>query len=387
MIQLRGMTWNHPRGYGPLLLLSELFKEQHPSVEITWDCRSLKDFGDYPVNILAQKYDIIMIDHPHVGICSSQGVLVPLDEWVDRDFLDDQSKNSTGPSHFSYQWDGKQRAFAVDAAAQVAAYRPDLLNTATLPRFWDEAIGLAKSLPANQHVGWPLCPTDAMCSFLSLCADIGGYNFFDETRGIPLWVGVAALEILFEMLPLLHHGSLYMNPIQMYDMMAQTHEIAYIPLAFGYSNYARPGATGKIIKFGNIPTTSGIPKGSLLGGVGIAVSALSDHIPLAVEFAKYTAHSDVQRREYFSGGGQPGHAVAWRDHQVNLRSNNFFQDTIATLENSYMRPRNQAFPEFQEQAGLLLHEMLSQAAEGTSVQARIVVERMNGIYRYALRCE
>ncbi|WP_240421356.1 extracellular solute-binding protein [Paenibacillus periandrae] len=385
MTELRGMTWQHPRGYAPLQRLSQLFKERHPDVDIVWDCRSLKDFGDYPVHMLAQKYDLIMIDHPHVGICSSQGVLVPLDEWVEREFLDDQARYSIGPSHFSYQWDGKQWALAADAAAQVAAYRPDLLSGCALPRYWHEVIILAKSLGAGQRVGWPLCSTDAMCSFLSLCANIGGHQFFDEEHGVPFKVGEEALEVLFKLLPVLHSDSLYMNPIQMYDRMVQSDEIAYVPLAFGYSNYSRRGVGEKILQFGNIPSVSGLPQGGLLGGVGIAVSALSNHIPLAVEFAKHIVSPDVQRNEYFDGGGQPGHAGAWRDPRVNMESSNFFKGTIDTLESSYMRPRNRAFPEFQEQAGFLLHEKLVQAAGGANLQAKELITSMNEIYSDAVR--
>lgn len=380
MIHLKGMTWNHERGYGPLLAVSEQFRKRHPDVTLTWDRRSLKDFGDYPVDLLAKEYDIILIDHPHVGICSAQGVLVPLDQWISSDFLAEQQANAVGPSHISYHWGGHQWALAVDAAAQVASYRPDLLDHQMLPSTWDQVRQLAESLPPNRKIGWPLCPTDAMCSFLSLCANLGGKEFFDEGAGVPRTVGEAALELMFELLPLLHESSLMSNPIQMYDRMAASDDIVYVPLAFGYSNYARTSFHGRKLRFADAPSTTGAPEGALLGGVGMAVSAFSKHIPLAVEFTMFTASPDVQRTIYFEGGGQPGHAEAWRDAITNRESGDFFSATWRTLKNSYMRPRNKAFPAYQEQAGVLLHDALSRRLAKESVTASDTLTKLNLLY-------
>jgi len=65
-ITLKGMTWNHPRGYDPMVACSRLFEEQ-TGTAIHWEKRSLQDFETYPVEELARAYDLIVIDHPHVG--------------------------------------------------------------------------------------------------------------------------------------------------------------------------------------------------------------------------------------------------------------------------------------------------------------------------------
>jgi multiple sugar transport system substrate-binding protein len=384
MAKLKGMTWNHVRGYAPLLAVTELFREQYPECDIEWDRRSLKDFGDYPVDELANEYDIILIDHPHVGISAAKGVLVPLDTYIPADYLQEQEANSMGPSHQSYQWDGHQWAMAVDAAAQVASYRPDLLGAADVPRSWQQLLKLAKSLPKGRKVGWPLCPTDAMCSFLTLCAGIGGDGFFDETAGIPAGIGEAAIEQMIELLPLLHESSIASNPIQMYDHMGSQDDIVFIPLGFGYSNFAREGFATHLLRFSDIPTASGEPKGSLLGGVGMAVSAFSAQIPLAVQFAMFTASEAVQRTVYVECGGQPGHRSAWRDDEVNRYCHRFFADTQRTMELSYMRPRNQAFPAFQEEAGVLLHAALLRRLAGEAVDGEQTITEMNRCYDRAI---
>ena len=382
MATLRGMTWDHVRGYAPLEAAARKFGESRPDFGIVWDRRSLKDFGDYPVDVLARQYDIIMIDHPHVGISSGQNVLVPLDERIPAAYLRNQEANSVGASHLSYRWEGRQWALAVDAAAQVAAYRPDLLSEHEIPRTWQQVLELARSRPGA--VGWPLCSTDAMCSFLSLCAGIDGPSLFDERVGIAPAVGEAAVDLIFELLPHLHPSSLDFNPIGMYDRMAADDDVAYVPCAFGYTNYARAGFAPKRLRFADIPAISREPRGSLLGGVGMAVSAYSAHIPLAVEFAMFVASEDAQRTLYVESGGQPGHAGAWRDAAANETCGGFFADTMRTMELSYVRPRNKAFPSFQEQAGVLLHEALRKSAAGEVVAASDVVRAMNALYRECL---
>ena len=65
-LTLKGMTWSHPRGYDPLVACSAIWKEK-TGVAIAWDKRSLQDFESFPVEQLARAYDLIVIDHPHVG--------------------------------------------------------------------------------------------------------------------------------------------------------------------------------------------------------------------------------------------------------------------------------------------------------------------------------
>ncbi|TJV02034.1 MAG: carbohydrate ABC transporter substrate-binding protein, partial [Mesorhizobium sp.] len=65
-VTLKGMTWSHPRGYDPMVACSGLWKRQ-TGVTIEWDKRSLQDFESFAVGDLARAYDLIVIDHPHVG--------------------------------------------------------------------------------------------------------------------------------------------------------------------------------------------------------------------------------------------------------------------------------------------------------------------------------
>ncbi len=127
MVKLKGMTWSHPRGYDPMVACSKLWLEK-TGFEITWEKRSLQDFESFPVEELAAAYDLIVIDHPHVGQITREDCLMPLDDAAHADELAAIAAGTVGRSYPSYNWRGRQWAFPIDAATQVQAYRPDRLS-------------------------------------------------------------------------------------------------------------------------------------------------------------------------------------------------------------------------------------------------------------------
>lgn len=379
MPELKGMTWNHPRGLDPLVAASRAFQNEHPDVTIKWEARSLKDFEDFPVEVLAAKYDLVMIDHPFTGTAVQKQLFIPLDQFLPDDFLKDQAANSVGGSYASYTLGGHQYALAVDAAAQVTAYRADLLAQSHhfLPRSWAEVFEFAASLPDGVKLGLPLNQTHAYSSFLSLCANAAGLDFWHEDSGIDPVAAARALNLLQTLLPLLHPASLDSDPIQIYEIMSTTSEIGYVPLIFGYSNYGRPGFRPHLVSFGNIPGFDPIPAGSLLGGVGLAISARSQQQAAALAFAKFVAGESCQRKLFIESGGQPGYRAAWTDLEVNRQSNAFFSNTLQTLDLSYTRPRFPGYAHFQEQAGEKLHQFLLGQEPQHPAE---FIQKLNGLY-------
>src|SRR6185437_2696598 len=156
---LRGMTWDHPRGYDPLVACSAAWQAR-TGVRVAWERRSIQDFESFPVAELAERYDMVVIDHPHVGQVTGEGCLVPLDEGMDIGSL---QKEYVGASLASYLWEGRLRALPIDAAAQVKAWRPDRLAT-PLPG-WKDLLELA----AAGHVLCPLRPPHDLMALFTLC--------------------------------------------------------------------------------------------------------------------------------------------------------------------------------------------------------------------------
>ncbi len=65
------MTWDHPRGYDPLVACNVVWRARS-GVAVEWDRRSLQDFESFPVEELARSYDLLVTDHPHVGLIAAQ---------------------------------------------------------------------------------------------------------------------------------------------------------------------------------------------------------------------------------------------------------------------------------------------------------------------------
>src|SRR5947207_1756059 len=129
MISLIGMTWDHTRGYSPMVATAAEYRRLHAEIQITWEKRSLQAFADYPLSELAAQYDLLVIDHPHVGAAVNDGCLVALDTIGREDELKTLARQSLSISHASYEINGHQWAVAIDAATQVASFRPDLISS------------------------------------------------------------------------------------------------------------------------------------------------------------------------------------------------------------------------------------------------------------------
>jgi len=353
MIELKGMTWNHPRGYDPMIATSRAYGETHPDVRIAWEQRSLQDFADYPLEDLARKYDLIVIDHPHVGAVAKQGCLAPLDG-VGRDReLALLAAQTVGQSHVSYESEGRQWALAIDAAAQVAAYRPDLLPEP--PTRWSQVVELGR----QGRVLWPIKPVDALMGFYTLAANRGTPCAERDDLLIETFDGLAVLDALRALAVNVPRECLNMNPIEVLELLSRDGFCAYCPLLYGYTNYSRSGFRPHLVKFADIAAVGDEgPRGSALGGTGIAVSSYCQASDAAIDFAFWIAGAECQRSLYFESGGQPGNAEAWSDPALNHASHDFFSNTRATLEQAWLRPRYAAYLRFQDVGGELVNTFL-----------------------------
>jgi multiple sugar transport system substrate-binding protein len=357
---LRGMTWKHDRGLAPLLATAARWSETHPDVRIEWEARSLQGFADHPIRGLAEEFDLLVLDHPFMGTVATGGYLVPLDTHIAPEVLSRLRSETVGASHESYFYRGHQWALAIDAAAQVAGYRQDLLEAAgaAVPSTWDEVFKLA---PIRKgFVTAPLLPVDSFCSFLTLCTSLGETPFAAGSgQVVGKHAGQSALQQLQALGEFAVKEAQQMNPIAVWERMSSSDEIAYCPIAFGYSNYARPGYRRAPIHFTNIPSRPPRgPAGSVLGGAGLAISARCQELSAAVDYAVWVASAECQKTIYVRSGGQPGNRKAWIDPLVNEISNHFFAATLPTLEQAFLRPRFAGVVEFQTQASFLISDFL-----------------------------
>src|SRR5204863_5772054 len=134
-------------------------------------------------------------------------------------------------------------------------------------------------------------------------------------------IGQQALERLRILSEHSFEGAVAANPIGIWERMSSSDEIAYCPLAFGYSNYARNGYRSKLVSFGPIPSSGRGPVGATLGGAGLAISQNCKHREIALEYAFWVAGQECQRTLYVESGGQPASKTAWLDAHANELAN------------------------------------------------------------------
>lgn len=356
-VQLKGITWNHTRGLLPMQATAQRFSELHPGVEVHWEKRSLQAFADAPLQTLAAGFDLMVIDHPSIGEAATSGAVLALEELLPEEFLLDQAANSVGSSHRSYKFQGRQWALAIDAATPISGWRADLMEhfDARPPATWDELLELAR----RGLVTMPAIPIDSLMHFFMLCNALGEAPFTNIDTVVGQAVGARALQILYELLSLCAPGSLERNPIQTWQLLTESTSVAYCPFAYGYSNYSRRGYAEHVLEVGGLVSLDGTqPMRSTLGGAGLAISSSCKHREIAAEYAQFVAEATCQRTLYFQAGGQPGHRGAWLDGAVNQASNQFFANTLPTLDAAWVRPRFNGFIAFQDKASLAVHRYL-----------------------------
>ena len=353
---LKGIAWDHPRGFDPMVATAREFEKNNSDIEIVWDKRPLQAFADRPIEQMAFDYDLMVIDHPHVGEASRKGLIYELNNFLEyQDDLNLLHKASVGLSHQSYNFNDSQYALAIDAAAPVSAYRKDLINN--IPQTFEETIKLAeKSL-----VIWPIKPVDSISCFNSIAANLGSPINHIPEQFIELSIGKSILKMMKQLADLVLKDCLNMNPINVLDYMSINDNFIYCPMLYGYSNYSRKDFSKSIIHFGNIPAFDENDKncsGSQIGGTGLAISKNTKNLEIALKYTFWVASENCQKDLYYRSGGQPGHLSAWKDNQINIDSNQFFANTLETLEMSWLRPRYDGYMYFQDIGGTLVNNFL-----------------------------
>lgn len=374
-VHLKGITWNHSRGFNPMMATAQRFSELNPNVKISWEKRSLQEFADKPIAELSKEYDLLVIDHPWSGFAAASGVLEPLNDWMPEGFLADQAANSVGKSYESYGYDDKQWALPIDAATPVSAHRKDLLekNGLEIPKTWEDVIEIGrKGLLACSAI-----PLDVYGNFLNLCSTDGATIFPNKNEVVNEEAGLLALERLKELDSYIPEHFYKLNPIGALELMSSTNDYAYNPYLYGYTNYSRDGYAKYKVHFGEVLTLQdGVPGKTMLGGTGLAISVECQDKKIASEYAAFVAAPTTQKGIFFYSGGQPGHRSAWVDPACNAFCGDCLANTLPVLDRAFVRPRFSGYLDFQDNAGYPIHDFLRNGGE-----AKQLLKTLNIMYR------
>ena len=347
----KGLTWDHPRGYQALRAAAvEIAPSQ--GLEIEWDIQPLEGFESHPIADLCARYDLLVLDHPHIGDAVAAAGLQPLEAFFPASELATLDADSIGPSLRSYRHGGRTWALPLDAASQVTAYRPDLLSSP--PRTWAEVETIAE----EGGLALSLAGPHAILSVLSICAALDPANagraspdLFEDAIGAR---AVGMLQRLFERA---NQTLLAENPIGILEHMARRDDVRLCPLVYGYVNYARAAADRAALAFSNAPsaTPDGVP-GSTLGGTGIGLTARADVSSELLAHLRWLMSDRAQAAFIPDHVGQPSRRSAWQSQIVNRQWGDFYSRTASTLETAYVRPRYQGYIAWQSLASAFVRE-------------------------------
>ena len=377
-VSIRGITWNHSRALPPLVATAQRFEELHPEVRITWEKRTLHEFGHADITALARNVDLLVIDHPMVGDAEAAGALTDLLPMLSSAEIKDLQHDSVGPSFSSDLYHDKLYALPIDAAAPAASFRPDLLERHGLkePQVWADVVSLARL----GLVRMPAFSADLFLNFMGLCVSLGSPIASNSEQLVDTDIGAYCLELLYELAALMPSEIYSLNPIALYEQMASEDSFAYCPFAYTYSNYSRIGFAAKPIRFSN-PVTLGRDKSmrTVLGGTGIAISSECKDTALALQYSRFVASESCQRTIYGQSGGQPARKSAWNDPVLNQITDSFFLRTDDSIERAYVRPRYRGYVVLQERAGQVIAEYCKRHGN-----TRGALEQIDVLYRLTL---
>jgi multiple sugar transport system substrate-binding protein len=373
---LRGITWNHSRGFSPLVATAQRFAERHPNVRIVWEKRSLHEFGHASLTELANAFDLLVVDHPMMG--EAAGVLVNLRPMLSSAAWDNLEADSTGKSFGSYIYEDALYALPIDAAAPAASCRMDLLDAAGLPvpTHWGELLELAR----RRLVRMPGFPADLFLNFMGMCVSRGSTVAAGDREIFDRTIALQCLEELRELASTMPSVIYKWNPIALYEQMASTDEFAYCPFAYSYNNYSRAGFAAKPLRF-SLPVrlSDGAAMQTVLGGTGLAVSTSCRMPDLALEYGLYVAGTTCQSTLYGLSGGQPARRSAWKHPVLNQLTDSFFERTLPGIDTGYVRPRYCGYIALQEQAGIPIAQYFQDG--GRAAQA---LDKIDSLFRASL---
>lgn len=374
-ILLRGMTWEHRRAVDPLVNTVSAFRMRHPEIAVSWDARPLHGFEFTPVEELAARYDLIILDHPFAGDIAAKRYLLPLDALVDSEGL---AGAFVGPSLETYRYDGHVWALPVDAACQVAVYRPDLLARCDgqVPRSWPEMMDLGdKATRLGLKLAIAFAGVHGLMTFFTLCASLGRPCATDPTELlVERDTAAEALQAMRRLLALCPPEVLDWNSIALHDAMIARDDLVYCPAVYCYAAYAEADIPHPLA-FADLPGLDRpSPAGSTIGGTGIGVSARTAHPEAALAYARFLVEAETQQ-QFALHHGQPARLDAWRDPAINARFGNCFRDTIRTMEQAWTRPRYAGYLGFQRAAGDLVEAHL----RGT-IGEEALLDRLQGLH-------
>jgi multiple sugar transport system substrate-binding protein len=367
VIRYRGLTWDHPRGAHALAAAARELDPARDGIAIEWDRQPLEGFESHPIADLCARYDLVVLDHPHVGEAVRTACLRPLEALFQADEIADWSVNTIGPCLASYRYAGAHWALPLDAATQVMAVSPGV--AARPPGTWSDVVSLSERAPVALSLAGP----HAILTLFSVATAFGEPPAANDPAVlVSSETGEASLDLIATLHRRMPTAALALNPIGLLHAMMTGDHIAVCPLVYGYVNYAAASEGGRSLTFHDAPRQAeeGRP-GSTLGGTGIGISRRCQISTALLDHLRWLMSADAQVRFIPAHDGQPSRREAWYDAGINARWGRFYANTADTVEHAYVRPRHDGYIAFQAEASEILRLGLNERTAHPTILDRL----------------
>ncbi len=356
-----GLTWDHPRGYSALRAAAV---EVAPAGLLQWEKQPLEGFESHPIGELVARYDLLVLDHPHVGEAAALDCLLPLEEVFSAEQVATWTRQTIGPAMDSYLWQGRHYALPLDVATQVAVCGPTFDGEA--PDNWDAVMRLSEQAAVALSLAGPHAILCFFSLVLSLGAEPGTADLVNDKT-----VALEALSILRRLEARAPDFSRTLNPIALLEALGAGQPIAYVPLVYGYVNYATTAPGRRPVRFAEAPRGPSGRRGSVLGGTGVAVSHRAVPDDALIEHLCWLMSESSQSRYLPKHAGQPSARAAWQSAAVNQATGGFFERTIETTEAAWVRPRFDGYIAFQTAGAEIIRQGLAAYDSPSTIFAKL----------------
>lgn len=358
--QLRGITWNHPRGILPFVESSALYAERN-QVAVEWEAFDWDEFRERQFKELGKAspyYDLIQYDHPWVGTYSSNQWLEPMDDYLSEEkkrYLDAEIPKVVVDS---YIWKEKLWALPVDMGAHVSLWRKEVLDSLGLgvPQSWEDVLETGKVLTECGYprpYGFANKTYQGFLFFLELLAELGGIEegFSKAFKSDKV---VRALALMSELATFTHPDSIRWNPWDVVRAVADQDSVVAAPSVFGYVD-----AVTKY-RFSETLTTQLVPRldetgmrSSILGGVGMGINHATRKKRESFEYCWFNLERETCQM-ILENNGQP----AVRVPSSSERIDDYMSALRRNVEVAFVRPRFSAWPNVEKEMGLVISDFL-----------------------------
>ena len=371
MKELSVLNWQSRRATEPMAAAIQSFQAIRPGCRIRQTARPLSDFESQSMEEMADRYDLIVYDHPFSGVIARSGCLVALDEHLPDVLGPGADDRYLGPGLASYRFQGHVWGAPIDGATQHAVYRKDLLAELgeSLPGSHDELLALGvRARARGLHLATAIETPHALMSVLSYMANLGRPVTADE-RGcvdIPQDSFACAYEALAEVLSLSAPESLGWNSIQVHEAMVGRDDVVCCPAVYGYATYGESDQR-KPLSFGPfMGIRAPFAAGATLGGTALGLSRHCLEQGLALDFIRHMLSDEVQCELIGAHRGQPASVAGWDAPANDQRFNGFYSGARESMVLSWVRPRFAGYVSFQHQGGQVIADGLREhrPAEG-----------------------